>query len=497
MLKYFKYIYIPFLLTMLVNPCFGQDEDVPEKEIDVILGIDRIEKLSFTPDTQIQIGNQSILRIDPIPQQQELTFKGLAAGKTSVTVRDTVGDRRIVYLVNIVENDQSRVIQDLKEFLGDIEGLEIGIKGDSVYVGGDIVVPEDIGKVVVVLEKYPDVVRLIELSPVTQQIIARRMQEEIQNNNLKNVTVRVVNKSFWLEGVATSDAERQRAQDIAEAYLPDNIESLARRVDAVSQVERKLIVNFISVDAKSSPPPVPKLIKISAQFVELTKDYAKVFGFRWNPVLGGDGGSIQVGKRAGGGVSTSSQGTLAGTISNLFPRLSSAKSAGHARVVQSGVVVTQDNVEATINKTTTSRFGLGSNEFTQGEESTAGFQLTVRPQILPEENIDLGVDLSVSSNTGSPPETQSNSVRTSLVVKSSESAVVGGIVVDNSNTDYDKDPPGGNQTIEEGQELFSFLRSKSYQSNKSQFVIFITPELVDSATEGTDEIKRKFRRRRR
>jgi len=497
MLKYFKYIYIPFLLTMLVNPCFGQDEDVPEKEIDVILGIDRIEKLSFTPDTQIQIGNQSILRIDPIPQQQELTFKGLAAGKTSVTVRDTVGDRRIVYLVNIVENDQSRVIQDLKEFLGDIEGLEIGIKGDSVYVGGDIVVPEDIGKVVVVLEKYPDVVRLIELSPVTQQIIARRMQEEIQNNNLKNVTVRVVNKSFWLEGVATSDAERQRAQDIAEAYLPDNIESLARRVDAVSQVERKLIVNFISVDAKSSPPPVPKLIKISAQFVELTKDYAKVFGFRWNPVLGGDGGSIQVGKRAGGGVSTSSQGTLAGTISNLFPRLSSAKSAGHARVVQSGVVVTQDNVEATINKTTTSRFGLGSNEFTQGEESTAGFQLTVRPQILPEENIDLGVDLSVSSNTGSPPETQSNSVRTSLVVKSSESAVVGGIVVDNSNTDYDKDPPGGNQTIEEGQELFSFLRSKSYQSNKSQFVIFITPELVESATEGTDEIKRKFRRRRR
>ena len=482
---------------MLVNPCFGQDEDVPEKEIDVILGIDRIEKLSFTPDTQIQIGNQSILRIDPIPQQQELTFKGLAAGKTSVTVRDTVGDRRIVYLVNIVENDQSRVIQDLKEFLGDIEGLEIGIKGDSVYVGGDIVVPEDIGKVVVVLEKYPDVVRLIELSPVTQQIIARRMQEEIQNNNLKNVTVRVVNKSFWLEGVATSDAERQRAQDIAEAYLPDNIESLARRVDAVSQVERKLIVNFISVDAKSSPPPVPKLIKISAQFVELTKDYAKVFGFRWNPVLGGDGGSIQVGKRAGGGVSTSSQGTLAGTISNLFPRLSSAKSAGHARVVQSGVVVTQDNVEATINKTTTSRFGLGSNEFTQGEESTAGFQLTVRPQILPEENIDLGVDLSVSSNTGSPPETQSNSVRTSLVVKSSESAVVGGIVVDNSNTDYDKDPPGGNQTIEEGQELFSFLRSKSYQSNKSQFVIFITPELVESATEGTDEIKRKFRRRRR
>lgn len=498
MYHFYKKTFCLLLFTLFALELSAQDQDVPEKEIDVILGIDKIEKLKFTPDTQIQIGNESILRVDTIPQQQELTFKGLGAGKTSVTVRDSVGDRRIVYLVNVVENDQSRVIQELKDFLGDIEGLEIGIKGDSVYIGGDIVVPEDIGRIVVVLDKYPDVVRLIELSPVTQQIIARRMQEEIQNNNLRNVTVRVVNKSFWLEGVVSSNAERQRAQDIAEAYLPDNIESLARRTNSVQQVERKLIVNFISVNAESSPPPVPKLIKISAQFVELTKDYAKAFGFRWNPILGGNGGSIQVGKRAdGGGVTTSSQGTLAGTISNLFPRLSSAKSAGHARIVQSGVVVTQDKVEASINKTTTTRFGLGSNEFTQGEEATAGFQLTVRPQILPEEKIDLGVDLSVSANVGSPPETQSNSIRTSLVVKSSESAVVGGIVVDNSNTDFDKDPPGGNQTIEDGQELFSFLRSKSYQSNKSQFVIFITPELIDSASEGTDQIKKKFRRRRR
>lgn len=475
----------------------AQDSDIPEKEIDVILGIDRIEKLEFTPDTQIQIGNEAILRVDTIPQQQELTFKGIGAGKTSVTVRDTVGDRRIVFLVNVVENDQSRVIQELKDFLGDIEGIEIGIKGDSVYVGGNIVVPEDIGRVVAILENYPDVVRLIEISPMTQSIVAQRMQDEIQNNNLKNVTVRVVNKSFWLEGVVASNGERQRAQDIAEAYLPDNIESLARRLNAVQQVERKLIVNFVSVNEQSAPPPVPKLVKVTAQFVELTKDYNKVFGFRWNPVLGGNGGSIQVGKSAGGGVTTSSQGTLAGTISNLFPRLSSAKAAGHARVVQSGVVVTQDNVEATINKTVTTRFGLGSNEFTQGEESEAGFKLTVRPQILPEEQIDLGVDITVSSNTGNPPETQSNSVKTSLVVKSTESAVVGGIVVDSSATDFDKNPPGGNQTIEEGQELFSFLRSKSYQSNKSQFVVFITPELIDSASEGTDEIKTKFRRRRR
>lgn len=494
MLRTLKYIF--FCSIFLSVNAWAQPE-VPEKEIDVILGIDKTEKLDFTPDTTVQIGNATILTHELIPQQREITFKGLKAGKTSVTLRDSVGDRRIVFLVNIVENDQSRVIQELKEYLGDIEGLEIGIRGDSVYVGGNIVVPDEIGKVVVVLDRYPDVVRLVELSPITQTIIARRMQEEIQNSGLRNVTVRVVNKSFWVEGVVSSPPERQRAQDIAEAYLPDSIESLARRLDAVSTVDKSPIINFVSINEKSTPPPIPKLVKITAQFVELSKDYNKVFGFQWNPVLGGGGGQIQIGRSAGGDVSSNSQGTLAGTISNLFPRLASAKGAGHARIIQSGVVITQDQVKASIQKNSTTRFSQGSNEFTRGEEATAGFNFSVTPSLLPEEQVNLVVEMSVSTNVGDPPETLSNTINTQLVVKSKESAVVGGIVSDNSATDFDRSPPGGPQTIEDGRELFSFLRSKSYQNNKTQFVVFITPELIDSAAEGTEEIKRKFRSRRR
>ena len=70
-------------------------------------------------------------------------------------------------------------------------------------------------------------------------------------------------------------------------------------------------------------------------------------------------------------------------------------------------------------------------------------------------------------------------------------------MVNKNSTDYDKDPPGGVTEIENAKPLFTFLRSKSMTSTKSQFVVFITPEIVDSAAEGADEIKRKFRRRRR
>jgi pilus assembly protein CpaC len=470
---------------------------VEEKEIEVILGIDRIEKLDFVPSTQVQIGNDSILTHQLIPQKQELTFKGVKAGKTSVTVRNTVGDIRARYLVTIVENDQSRIVQELNEFLGDIEGLEIGIRGDTVFVGGSIVVPDDIGKVVVILDKYPSVVTLVELAPQTQAVIARKMQEEIQNLVDRNITVRVVNKAFWIEGVVDSEAKRTKANDIAVAYLPDNIESLARRVGAVQTIDSNIIVNFVSVNEQASPPSIPKMVKITAQFVELSKDFTRIFGFKWNPVLGGDGGAVAFGRTTEGGVTTKSSGTLAGTISNLFPKLASARNAGHARVVQSGVVVTQDGNEASLNKTSQTNFALGTGEFTRSEASTAGFQLSVTPTILPNEQVDLNISLSVSSNIGSPPERVDNTVRTKLVVKSAESAVVGGMVIDSSATDFDRNPPGGNDEIEDGQELFSFLRSKSYVTTKNQFVMFVTPELIESASDGTEEIKRKFRRRGR
>lgn len=491
----------PYFLKLIVfSLALGlsfASQGVEEREIDVILGIDRIERLDFVPSTQVQIGNESILTHQLIPQKQEVTFRGTQAGKTSVTIRNTVGDIRARYLVTVVENDQSRVVQELNDFLGDIEGLEIGIKGDNVYVGGNIVVPDDIGRVVVILDNYPSVIRLVELSPLTQAVIARKMQEEIQNSVSRQVTVRVVNKAFWLEGVVESEAARVRANDIAKAYLPDNIESLARRVDAVQTLDSNIIVNFISVNEEAAPPPIPKMVKITAQFVELSKDFNRIFGFKWNPVLGGDGGAIAFGRTTEGGVTTRSSGTLAGTISNLFPKLASARNAGHARVVQSGLVITQDGVTARINKTTTTNFALGTGEFTRAEESTAGFSLEVTPNILPNEQVDLGISLSVSTNLGSPPEKVDNSVNTRLVVKSSESAVVGGMVIDSSSTDYDRSPPGGQDQIEDGRELFSFIRSKSYVTAKSQFVMFVTPELIESASSSTDEIKQKFRRRGR
>jgi pilus assembly protein CpaC len=41
--------------------------------------------------------------------------------------------------------------------------------------------------------------------------------------------------------------------------------------------------------------------------------------------------------------------------------------------------------------------------------------------------------------------------------------------------------------------LFNLTHSKGYTKNKSQYVIFVTPQIVESASEGTEDLKRNFR----
>ena len=483
------------IFSLFLNLGFSQE--VPEKNVEIVLGIDKILKLDFPPSTKIQVGNESILATTIIPQKREITLKAIKPGKTSVTIRNTVGDVKIVYLVNITANDQSKVVQELKEFLGDIEGLEIGIKGNSVFVGGQIIVPNDIGKVAVILEKYPKVIRLVELSPQTQRVVARKMQEEIHRARMNDVTVKVVNGKFVLDGVVTSNADRDRAEQLAQIYVPPRIQTLATQTGAADNAEIALIQNFIQVNKKSKPAPIPKMVKIKTQFVELLKDYNKIFGFKWEPRFSTGNGAINIGRTGTGEVGTQSSNTLAATIENLFPKLASAKGAGYARIIQSGIIVVKDKVSGKIFKKEDTPYAIGSNEFTKSEKATAGFDLQITPTILQGEKVELNIGLSVSATAGDPPSQTTNNISTSIIVKSKESAVAGGIVVNKSTTDFDRNPPGDKDEFEGTSPLFSFIKSKSHTATRSQFVVFVTPEIVESASEGTEEIRRKFRGRRR
>ncbi len=471
------------------------DADNIDRDLEVAVGIDEVVKIGFDFSTKVEIGNEQILNLVIVPQKKEITFKGLKPGRTNVTIRDNVGDIRLRYIVQVTASGKSLVVSEIRELLGDVEGLEIGIRGGKVYVGGEIVVPADITRVNTVLETYTDVLRLVQISPQTQRVIARKMMDELAKNQLKDVTVRVVNRVFWLEGVVSSNDKKSLAVAIAQAYLPDRI---GLDPKGLQTVKRDDILDFISVNEKKDPPPPPKQVKITSQFVELSKDYSRIFGFKWAPLINEEGGSISFGQDSEGGTRSTGE-ALAATISNLFPKLNSARSAGYARVVQSGMVVTKDKETANINKKTEIPYAVGTGDFTRASTASVGFSMEVTPKILEQEKVEMGVgidvNLSAAVSTSGTPSTTNNKIKTTVVIKSKESAAIGGIVQNQSTTAYDKDDPSPSSADSPPPALFRILRSKNHQISRNQYVMFLTPEIIESATTGTEEIRKKFRRR--
>ena len=500
---------IGLLLILFISQVMAQDA-IKERSLNIAIGIDEQVKFDYKYNRKVQIGNESLLKLVLAPSKQEITFRGVKAGKTSVTIRDAMGDIRDKFIVNITSDGNSNTVRELRELIGDIEGVNVGIKGGKVVVDGYIVVPNDIGRVMAVLGKYPDVLVLLEYADQTKVIVARKMQEMINKNGMKDVTARVVNGDYWLEGVVNSSGKKELAFNLAQAYLPDVLLKLGQASGGGrfrgNDQKGMNIMNFISVNEKKDPEPPAKLVKIAAQFVELSKDYQKVFAFKWAPFMKTDS-SIGFGKTETDGLTTSENGTLSGTISRLFPKLQSAKNAGYARVIQSGMVVTNENKPVSISKSSNVDFSVGTGDFTKAQSATITFEVKTTPKIGTQENVNLEnlnikVSLPNGTNSNDTPRITTNSVTTNVTVKSKESAVVGGIIQTSSLTDYDKDDPDNTTTAEEegsaqSTSLFNLLRSKKYATTKSQFVMFVTPEILESASKGTEEVRKKFMRRER
>jgi pilus assembly protein CpaC len=133
----------------------------------------------------------------------------------------------------------------------------------------------------------------------------------------------------------------------------------------------------------------------------------------------------------------------------------------------------------------------------QGQPSTgfeeAGIISSITPFILNQrsDSIKLNMDFSMKSLLGltdKGPMISNSSLQTVIVVRSGQSAAVGGLISNTSGTDYNKLPKGTNTDP-----LISLYASKSFQSNKSQFVVFVTPIIKASASQGAEKIKQKFK----
>ncbi len=476
-----------------VSSAATSDDDVKT----VAVGTIDILEFDFTPAPNPTVGNKTIVEVQQGNTPRQLKVIPLKKGTTSVIISQESGRiaRKLIY--NVITGDLSNKVLTIRRLLQDIEGITIESVDDKIVIDGELVVPRDLDRILQVQEAYKDVVfNLVTLSKISREAISKRMQKEINEDpGGVNVSVRIINDTFFLFGKVDGSADRDRAETIAQTYLPEMMGSPSLRDNVLTLGAKKFSIrNMIQVE-EAPPSPTPKMVRITYHFVEIGKEYLKASFFKWVPFLT-EGAGIQIGQSTTGGAAASGNGSFTGTISNLLPKIQSGSNGGFSRILFSTVQLTEDGVKVELVREEEIPFvGAIVNGVPVTEAAKTGLVVSVVPHILGDQKIRLE-DAKVKFNTvvgtgaGGRPRILSTSTGNTIILKSGDSAALGGLITSSTSKTVDKDPeqPGAGG----GSPIFTLLRSKAFNANKSQFVVFITPKIVDDASEGTADIKEKI-----
>ncbi len=241
--------------------------------------------------------------------------------------------------------------------------------------------------------------------------------------------------------------------------------------------------------------PVRQVL-IEARIVEASDTFNKALGVR----LGGGGTGTIDGRRValGSSYAAGSSGTTSGDFVN-FPaaggasvavsifnaaanrflnlELSALEADGKGKVVSSPRVITADQIKALIEQGTEFPYQVASSSgATSIAFRKASLKLEVTPQITPEGNIILDLDVNKDTrgiNTAAGYAIDTKHIKTQVLVENGGTVVVGGIFTEDQVDTVDKVPVLGDLPG-----LGNLFKRTARSSEKREMLVFITPKVI-------------------
>jgi type IV pilus assembly protein PilQ len=157
--------------------------------------------------------------------------------------------------------------------------------------------------------------------------------------------------------------------------------------------------------------------------------------------------------------------------------LSALEAEGKGKILSSPRVITADQVKALIEQGEQIPYLVGTSAGnTSIEFRDASLKLEVTPQITPEGNVILDVDVNKDSrgeSTPAGPAINTKHVRTQVLVENGGTVVLGGIFSQTDRDEVNKVPLLGDIPY-----LGYLFKNKVRISNRTELLIFITPKVV-------------------
>jgi type IV pilus assembly protein PilQ len=158
--------------------------------------------------------------------------------------------------------------------------------------------------------------------------------------------------------------------------------------------------------------------------------------------------------------------------------LTALEADGKGKIISSPRVLTGDKVEAVIEQGTELPYqSATSSGATSVSFRKANLSLKVKPQITPDGNIIMTLDInkdSVGQVTAAGIAIDTKHVKTEVLVENGGTVVIGGIFLQTVNTTTTKVPLFGDIPV-----LGNLFKNTANSDNKTELLVFITPRIVD------------------
>lgn len=143
-----------------------------QREEVVVVGSQKLLKFDF-PIGRSAIGNDNICDFRILESRREVLLNGRRPGETTLTLWDQQGNmaEEILLRVRPSSGTAKQIIEELEQLLGNIEGLRYRDVGGTVWLEGEVLTERDMDRIAKVLEGYPEVRSLVELSSITQEML--------------------------------------------------------------------------------------------------------------------------------------------------------------------------------------------------------------------------------------------------------------------------------------------------------------------------------------
>jgi pilus assembly protein CpaC len=378
---------------------------------------------------KIIIGSDAIMDARPEGDGRAALVVGLAEGSSELRIQRLQGPD-LVYKVAVHAESQGTMDQ-IKELLSDVAGLEIKAVGNKIVFEGKIMMQGDLDKIKKVEAAYPGaIIDLAAFDPAEMaQNLKTAILKDLHDLGVDSVTVQVTGDSVILDGIVPSDVDMTRCLEKAKARIP-NVKSLLR----VQQV----------------------MLETDLQFVELDREGGSSFGenlFDNNIVLAP---SFSAGNRGLPGLNLSATATY---------KINTALTANNCKSIY------QEHISGASGQELA--FKQGGTVYVAGFVPIPyGVVIKVKPTLLGNDRILSDVSVEITTALPSPGQvtTREFKTATSVMSKVGETVVLSGFAQALGTGNSDKTPILGDIPL-----LNLLFSSKSKSKSHKEAVLLLTP----------------------